>query len=140
METGTIVSFQTESLVKVEARWTLTAPHTLLPALAHGCSRPGVLGRQTARGTEGHTVRKHLISRTDTTWKDRGKRGLNRVKGPCQLLHVLASCVLYIPAASLLKTTVIAYIVLLILLCAHSPQDTNMVIFHYHIGWLSSML
>lgn len=36
METRTVVSFQTASLVKVEARRTLAAAHALLPALPHG--------------------------------------------------------------------------------------------------------
>lgn len=73
METRTILSFQTESLMEVEAWGTLTAPYTLLPALADGCNRSRGLGRCTGWGTGGHTVWKHLTSGTDTGWKERRK-------------------------------------------------------------------
>ena len=78
VETGTIVSFQTGALVKVEAWRTLTASNTLLPALAHGCSGPDCLRWRAARGAGGHTVWKHLTSGADTTWEQIKKKGQNK--------------------------------------------------------------
>lgn len=68
--TGTVISFQTVSLVKVESWGTLAAANTLLPALSHGWGWPQCVRWGAGGGAGGHAVRKHLTPGTHTSCGD----------------------------------------------------------------------